>query len=165
MTLYELTEEMRTLLDLLEEESDETEQEAIQAALECMVFDVAEKAESYGIVIKQLEADAAAVKAEKMRLAKKQAALENNVARMREALKIAMITTGQSKIKTKLFTFGVQARQKAVLDFPVEQIPTEFWKVKDPEADMKAVEKALKESGIEAVPWAHLETVETLTVR
>lgn len=165
MTLYELTDEMRALLDLLEEESDETEQEAIQAALECMVFDIAEKAESYGIVIKQLEADAAAVKAEKMRLVKKQAALEHNAARMREALRTAMVTTGQSKIKTKLFTFGIQARQKAVLDYPVDQIPADFWKIKDPEADMKAVEKALKEGGLASCPWAHLETVEALTIR
>lgn len=165
MTLYELTDEMRSLLDLLEQESDETEQEAIKAALECTVFDIAEKAEGYGQVIRQIEADAAAVKAEKMRLAKKQSSLENNAARLREALKNAMIFTGQPKIKTKLFTFSMTTRENAVLDFPVDQIPMDFWKVKDPEADMRAVEKALKDGELQGCKWAHLEKVESMTIR
>lgn len=163
MTLYELTDEMRALLALMEEEQDDDEQEAIKAALECTVFDIGEKAEGYGQVIKQLEADAAAVKAEKTRLAKKQAALENNAARLREALKNAMVLTGQSKIKTKLFSFSLSVRDKAVLDFPVDQIPQDFWKVKDPEADMKEIEKYLKEG--HEVYFAHMEQVESLTIR
>lgn len=163
MTLYELTEDMRTLLDMLEEETTEDEQEAIENALQDVLENMAEKAESYGQVLKQIEADAAAVKAEKMRLAKKQASLENNAKRLREAMKFAMLVTGQKKLKTGLFTFGIQTREKAFLDLPVEEIGPDFWKYREPEADMAKIEKYLKEG--HEVDFAHLEPVDSLTVR
>lgn len=163
MTLYELTEEMRGLLELLEEDLGEDEQEAVDTALQTVLVDITEKAEGYGQVIKQLEADAQAVKAEKMRLAKKQSALENRATRLRDAVKSAMLITGQKKIRTKLFSFSIGTREKAFLDCPIEEIPPDFWKVKDPEPDMKEIEKYLKEG--HEVYFAHMEQVESLTIR
>lgn len=163
MTLYELTDEMRTLLDLLEEEQDETEQKAIEDTLQMVVLDLNDKVEGYCMVIRQLESDAAAVKAEKMRLAKKQTTLENNAMRLREALKSAMLLTDQRKMKTKICTLSVGTRQKAFLDLPVNEISPDFWKKRSPEADMTAIEKFLKEG--HEVDFAHLEPVENLTMR
>lgn len=172
MTLYELGNEYVELLALLEEEHSEDEDEAVRNALAEILLNIDEKAEGYGKVLKQMQADTEALKAEKLRIAKRQATIEAGMERLRNALKSAMLLTGKTKIKTSLFSFGIQNRWKAVLDVPVAEIPQDFWKVKDPEADMKAVEKWLKEfnpdisgNNCTTCEWAHLDQVETLTVR
>lgn len=171
MTLYELGQEYVDLLGLLEEEHTEDEDEAVRNALGEILLNIDEKAEGYGKVLKQMQADAEALKAEKLRIAARQAAIEAGIERLRNALKSAMLLTGKTKIKTSLFTFGVSSRWKAFLDVPVEEIPDEF-KVVSVKADTKGIEKWLKEFNPEIsdnnctkCDWAHLDQVETLTVR
>lgn len=168
MTLYELTDQMYSLLQKLEEippedpEEREIWEEAIRDTLAMLVDDFAEKAEGYGKVMKQLQADAEAVKAEKMRLARVQQALENNVERMREAVKRAMLITGQKKVKTDLFSFSVSPRLDLVIDADVDEIPDDLVKVKA-EPDKTAIKAFLKENP--DCGFAHFEPAYTLTVR
>ena len=172
MTLYQLTDEFLNLLTMLEEDPEEAEEQAIHETISMILLDIDEKAEGYGQVLKQLQADADALKAEKLRIAKKQATIEANIERLRKALLHAMLLTGKTKIKTKLFSFSTRSAWKPFLDKPVDEIPVEFWKPIRPEADMKAVEKWLKEFNPEIsgnncteCEWAHLEQVDSLTVR
>lgn len=163
MTLYELQDEYLNLLTMLEEDPDEADEQAIHDTIEMILMDIDEKAEGYGQVLKQMQADAEAIKAEKLRLARKQAGIEKNMDRLRGALLSAMLLTGKTKIKTKLFSFSTRETQKVVLDLPVNEIPPDFWKVKDPEADTKAIGEYLK-AGHE-VDFAHFEPAHSLTVR
>ena len=160
MTLYELEDYYKYILDLMEDE-DASEQ-AINDTMQLILENIAEKADGYCKVLKQLQADAEALKLEKMRLAKRQAVIENNLDRLRAALLGAMLLTGQKKIKTALFTLSTTTRLKTVLDSPEEDIPKEFQKV-TVKADTKAIDEWLR-AGHE-VPWAHQEQVQTLTVR
>lgn len=167
-TLYELTHEHIELMDMLEaDELDETKEEAIKETLAMIAMDIAEKAEGYCMVLKQMQADAEAIKAEKLRLAKRQSAIENGIERLREALKHSMLITGHTKIKTPLFTLNTSSRWKAFLDVPDDQIPVEFQKVTI-KADMKAIEEYLKKdqcTNAQVCEWARLEQVEILTIR
>lgn len=169
MTLYELTDQMYSLLQKLEEippedpEEREIWEEAIRDTLAMLVDDFAENAEGYGKVMKQLQADAEAVKSEKMRLARRQQALENNVERMREAVKRAMLITGQKKVKTDLFSFSVSPRLDLVIDADVDEIPDDLVKVKA-EPDKTAIKAFLKENP-DGCTFAHFEPAYTLTVR
>lgn len=167
-TLYQLTEEHQELLAMLEEEElDETKEQAIKETLAMIAMDIADKAEGYCMVLKQLQADAEAVKAEKLRLAKRQSSIENGIERLREALKHSMLITGHTKIKTPLFTLNTSSRWKAFLDVPEDQIPEEFQKVTI-KADMKAIEEWLKKdqcTNAQECEWARLEQVENLTIR
>ena len=172
MTLYQLTDEFLNLLTMLEEDPEEAEEQAIHDTISMILLDIEEKAEGYGQVLKQLQADADALKAEKLRIAKKQATIEANIERLRKALLHAMLLTGRTKIKTPLFSFSTSTRWKPVLDVPADAIPEQFWKPVKVEADMKAVEKWLKEFNPEIsgnncteCEWAHLEQVDSLTVR
>lgn len=162
MTLYELQDEYLNLLTMLEEDPDEADEQAIHDTIEMILMDIDEKAEGYGQVLKQMQADAEAIKAEKLRLARKQAGIEKNMERLRGALLSAMLLTGKTKIKTKLFSFSTRETQKVVLDLPVTQIPPDFWKVKDPEADTKAIGEYLK---THEVDFAHFEPAHSLTIR
>ena len=168
MTLYELTEDMRNLLDMLEEDPDN---EAIQETISLTLLDLEDKAEDYVHVIRQLEADAAAAKAEKAKLAAKQSSAENGAKRMREALKAAMLLTGKTKIKRATCSVSVSTRWETVLDVEPEDLPDEFKKV-TVEPKKAEITKWLKaydpdKGGInlETCEWAHLEQTQTLTVR
>ena len=168
MTLYELTDQMYALLLKLEEippedpEERETWEAAIHDTLAMLADDFADKAEGYGKVMKQLQADAAAVKAEKMRLTRVQQTLENNIERMREAIKRAMLITGQKKVKTDLFSYSVSPRLDLVIDADVEDIPDDLVKVKA-EPDKTAIKAYLKENP--DCTFAHFEPAYTLTIR
>lgn len=169
MNLYKLENEYQTLLDMLE--SEDASEEAIKETMAMILLDIDDKAENYGKVLEQLKADAEALKQAKLRIAKKQAAIENGIDRLRSALLSVMLLTGRSKIKTPLYTFSATSRWKAVLDVADDQVPDEFKKV-TVKADTAAIEKWLKSfnrdeggNNCTTCEWAHLEQVESLTVR
>ena len=168
MTLYEMTEEMRSLLEMLEEDP---ENEAIQETINLALMDLEDKAEDYVHVIRQLEADASAAKTEKARLAAKQSAAENGAKRMREALKNAMEMLGISKIKKPTCALSISSRWETVLDVAPEDLPDEFKKVtvepKKAEITkwLKAYDPDKGDTNLATCEWAHLEQAFTLTVR
>lgn len=94
-SLYEITTEMQELMDWLND--PETDEAAIADTLEGLQFELEKKAEGYCKVIRQFEADAEMYKAEAQRFQQKQAIAENNAKRLKEALKKAMIATGNDK--------------------------------------------------------------------
>lgn len=164
MTLYELDETLQRLIWWLEEDP---ENEAIKETISMLLLDLEDKADGYFAVIRQLHADAEAIKAEKLRLAARQKACEKGEERMREALKHAMQITGRQKIKTARCTMSLTTRWKAFLDADPDQIPKVFQKVTI-EADTQAIEKWLKEDqgkNCAECDWAHLEQVESLMIR
>ena len=162
MKLYELTTEYLHLLDVLEDE--DASEEAIRDTMGMILEDITDKIEDCGKVLKQLRADAEALKAEKLRLASRQAAIERGEERLREAIRLAMAVTNQRKIKTGLFTFGLTKQNKVVLDVPEEALPIEFQKV-TVKADTKALKEYLMRDEADLCRLAHFETVDTLTVR
>ncbi len=167
MTLYDLTDQMAALLAKMEELPPEDPEErelwetALNDTMAMLLEDFADKADDYGRVMKQLQADAEAVKTEKMRLAKRQQAIENNIDRMREAIKQSMLITGQKKIKTDLFSFGVSPRLALVID-KEDEIPDDLLRIKvEPDkAAIKAFLKAQPDS-----TFAHFEPEYALTIR
>ena len=98
-----------------------------------------------------------------MRLGRRQQALENNIERMREAIKRAMLITDQKRVKTDLFSFSVSPRLDLVIDADVEEIPDDLVRVKA-EPDKAAIKAFLKENP-DGCTFAHFEPAYTLTVR
>ena len=168
MKLYELTEDLTNLIEMLEEDP---ENEAIKETISMLLLDLDDKAEDYVHVIRQLEADAEMAKAEKQRLAKKQSAAENAAKRMRDYLKDAMLLTGRTKIKRATCSIGITTRWETVIDVDVKDIPAEFQKVTiEPKKQeitrwLKAYDPDKEGTNLETCDWAHLEQTESLTVR
>lgn len=168
MKLYELTEDLVNLIEMLEEDPSN---EAIKETIALLLLDLDDKAEDYVHVIRQLEADALMAKNEKQRLANKQKAAENAAQRMRDALKDAMLITGRTKIKRATCSIGISTRWDAVIDVDVNDLPEEFKKVtvepKKAEITkwLKAYDPDKEETNLANCDWAHLEQSEVLTVR
>lgn len=165
MKLYELGEAYRLLCKRIEEteDSDTAEDVVLQAALDSIEDAVENKAQAIIIMAKEWEAEAAALKEEEGRLAKRRKALENRAERIRGYLLVQLVAAGISKLRTKLFSITVNKPKAKVVVGEVEMLPPEFLRIKK-EPDKVAIKKALDE-GV-PVPGAHLEDGDpSLTVR
>lgn len=165
MTLYQLTEEYQQLLALAED--PDIDPQLFEDTLEGLSGELEDKADGYARVIRQIEGDSAALKAEIDRLTARKRAADNSIARMKEALKMAMIVAGKPKIKTELFSFCVQKNPaRVVIDDPAK-IPAGFLIPQEPKIDTAAIKNSLKDAD-EHVFWkgvAHLEQGESLRIR
>ena len=164
MTLYELTAEYQQLLELAED--PDIPEETLADSLEALGMDIEDKADGYAKVIAQLNADAAALKAEIDRLTARKRTIERNVDRMKESLKSAMILTGKTKFKTELFSFNVQKNPVTVVldEQYIENIPEEYLIPQDPKVDKQKLKDDLK-AGRDLEGIAHLEQTVGVRIR
>lgn len=164
MTLYELTGELLTLLDMAEE--PDIDPQAIADTIEAVEGEIEIKADGYAKVIKQLEADAEALKKEADRLTARKKVIENNIKRIKDSLENAMRVTGKTKFKTDLFSFGIQKNPASLLiaeGVDMESIPMEYKVYSAPTIDKTAVKDALKRG--EVFEWASLVQGESLRIK
>lgn len=161
--LYELTGQYEYLMDCLYDE-DYDEQTLIDT-LDGIEGEIEEKAEGYAKILKQLEKDAAAYKAEEQRMAERRKALERRQDWLKNQLYRAMKATGRTKFKTALFSFGIQkngGKRALTIDAP-DQVPAEYLIPQPPKVDSDKVRELLKD---QEVSWAHLEPQgESLRIR
>lgn len=156
-SLYELTNEMVEFLALAED--PDIDPVAFADTLEGLQFEFEKKAEGYCKVLRQMESDIEAIKAEEDRLKRNRSAIENNVKRMKEALKDAMVKTGhddKNGLKAGLFQLKVAkngGQRPLVID---GDVPEQFIKVKY-ENDNERIRAFLNSlDNNDACAWAHL---------
>lgn len=104
-SLYELKNEFLALKEMLEDET--IDDEIVNNTIEGIEYEIEIKAENYAKIIKELEGQADAIRKEIMRLDEKHNKISNNIDKLKNNLKLAMIETGKTKIKTDLFSFNV----------------------------------------------------------
>lgn len=165
MTLYELTNEYLSLLEMAED--PDCDPEIFEDTMEGLDGEIEDKADGYAKVIAELSSQTVPLKNEIDRLTARKRAIENNIARMKDHLKRTMIATGKTKFKTDLFSFGIQKNPpKVVIDDP-SRIYQEYLIEQEPKVDTMAIKNALKNAD-EAPLWegiAHLEQDASLRIR
>lgn len=159
-TLYELTEEYMNLLAMAED--PDIDPQAFQDTLEGLGGEIEIKADAYAKVIKQIEGNINTVDAEIKRLTEIKRLGENRVKAIKDNLEGAMITTGKTKFKTDLFSFGIQKNPATVVIDNEEEVPPQFLKVTTT-VNKTAIKDAIK-SGLE-FDFAHMEQSESLRIR
>ena len=134
MTLYELTKEQQFLYDLIasgqavDEETGEVDGTVIEQ-IEIKKKDIDKKIEGTAIFIKQLEADAEALKQEKLRLEKRQKTLVNTAERLRKNLLRNMVAQGKSRFSTT--KAGINIRDDEYVNiYDEKKIPEQYIRVK-----------------------------------
>ena len=164
MTLYELSNDYMTLLEMAED--PDIDEQAFMDTLEGIEGALEDKADGYAKVIRNLEADAAACDAESKRLRNKKQTIENNIKRMKSALQFAMRMTGKTKFKTALFTFGIRKNPASVVidAANVRDFPEQYIIESEPILDKWALKDALK-AGEDMTGLCHLEQSESLSIR
>lgn len=161
MTLYELTDDYRNLLELAQ--NPDIDGQAIKDTLEAIQGDIEEKADGYAKVIKELSADTDKITAEIKRLTDRKNTIQNNIAYMKQSLTSAMTVTGNTKFRTDLFSFNIQKNPPALVVDDEKAIPQEYLIPQEPKVDKKAIIDFLK--GGNDVPYAHIEQSEGVRIR
>lgn len=129
-TLYELTADMEQLYSMLVD-CDKDEEDIIIDTMEGIEGEFEYKAEGYGKIIRQLEADALIHKKEAERHMAIAERSEKRMKWLKERLKDAMTITGKTKFNTDLFRFSV-VKNGGVnpLEINEELVPDKYKKTK-----------------------------------
>ena len=157
-TLYELTGQYAELLSAIE--SGDIPEEAISDTLEALGGELDEKIDSVACIIKQLDSEAIAIKAEKAKLADRQSVKEHQRDRLKDYIRQAMQLAGKKKVETSRNCVSVgKAQPKAVItNLDALKSRNDIWKPYDyRETNVdKAALKTLLQSG-EQIPGAALQ--------
>lgn len=161
MNIYQIKEQYMKLQALAE--SGEFDQEAIQEAIE-MIDDTAEdKAESYGLVMKNLESNVLGLEAEIERLTNLKKSVQSNIDFMKNNLSELLIAAKKEKFKTEHFSFSFR-KSESVNITSADEIPNDYIKVKVTESpDKTAIKKAIKAG--EKVPGAEIVSKKNLQIK
>lgn len=162
--LYEIASDWFRVQDMMGD--PELDPQTLADTLEAIEGELEVKAENYAKVMKNLEGDIVAIKAEIDRLSAKKRAIENNIKNMKATLQSVMEATGKTKFKTELFSFGIQKNAPSVvIDVEdVRDIPEDYLKFKEPEVDKTAIKAAIND-GVDLTGIAHLEIKNSLRIR
>ena len=148
MKLYEYAESYRYLLDQVE--SGEYTEDDVKDTLEAIGICTAEAVEQVGKIILEADAGAAALKAEEDRVKARRMALERKEAALKECLKNALEMMGERKVKTPMITVSIRKNPNSVqLTQQFVQWATlagrdDLLRYKEPEPDKRKILEALK---------------------
>ena len=148
MKLYAYAESYRYLLDPVE--SGEYTEDDVKDTLEAIGICTAEAVEQLGKLILDADAGAAALKAEEDRVKARRMALERKEAALKECLKNALEMMGERKVKTPMITVSIRKNPDSVQLTPqFVQWATiagrdDLLRYKEPEPDKRKILEALK---------------------
>lgn len=143
MTLYEIDRAIEdALLIATDPETGEILDEELFEQYKQLNMDREQKIENIGCFIKNLEADAKAIKEEAKNLAARAKAAENKADHLREYLRFCL---GEQKFQTPRLAVSFRHSKKVEVDPDrLYDIPDEFLRYKEPEPDKKLIGDALK---------------------
>ena len=179
MSLYQISSDFEQLFNGYEQfmadaaESGISVEDAEQAwfdTLENMEEDIEEKFRNTAMYIKNIEAEAAALKAEKEKFAAREKAKNNLIARLKQYLLESMVRTSRNKVEFTECVLTVRnnaesvriADEQAFVEW-AKANADELLKYKEPEISKTAVKKALQ-SGQE-IPLATLERSQSVIIK
>ena len=146
MPLYELKDEYKQLLEMLED--PDIDPQVIADTMEAVSGELDVKCDSYVVIIKKLEAQVEMIDTELIRLEKNKTALTGNIKRMKSSVLDAIQLTGQRKMETDHFKLSIVkngGKQPMEVD-EIEKIPQAYISMK-PVADVEKIRKELEAGG------------------
>jgi hypothetical protein len=98
MKLYEISAMYKSFIDMIENE--EVPQDAIEDTLECITAEIEDKADNIACLIKNLTAEAEAIKLEEQNLAKRRKSKESRIEWLKSYLTNNLIANGLIELET-----------------------------------------------------------------
>lgn len=162
MKLYEYTEQYKQALTTLND--SDLPIEAIQDTLEGMKGEIKLKGKDVGAFIKNLEADAIAIKEAEKKMATRRKSIENKIEWMEAYLLTNMLETGIKEIPTPFFVIKTKKNPAALVIDNTELLePCYKYTEIIEHIDKKHIKDDLK-AGIE-VKGAHLHQKDSLSIK
>lgn len=163
MTLYALTDEYLSLLDLAND--PEADPESFDAAIRDIAGELTEKAVSVASVAKNLEGFADQIDAAVKEMQHRARTARGNAARVRDYLLRNMTAAGIKKVESPYFTVAIRLNPEAIIIDEDADIPPDLCRVipARTEPDKAKIKAALKAG--EAVDGCRLERSERLEIK
>lgn len=143
MTLYEIDQQIQNVLEnCIDPETGEIYDEELMVQYDSLRLQKEEKAENVACFIKNLEAEAAAIKEEAKKLTARAKTAENKAAHLKSYLQFCL--NGE---KLSMPRAAVSYRHSKAVDVEPDAwqfLPEQYLRRKDPEPDKKAIGEALK---------------------
>ena len=159
MTLYEIDKALMAAFDAaVDTETGEIIDEDAYADFCQLDMDRDAKIENIGLWIKDLKADADALKAEEHNLADRRRTKENKAEGLRRYL--TYVLDGQ-KFETAKLKVGYRKSQQVEVD--MAELPDEYFRFRDPEPDKTKIKATLKAGT--AIPGAELVEKQNMIIK
>ncbi|NYT76614.1 siphovirus Gp157 family protein [Alcaligenaceae bacterium] len=161
--LYEITGQAREIYEKLMDMDcdDQTIADTIEAET-----DMVEKVQSYGFVIRNMDALETAINVETERLSMRARLIAKRRDALKQRLLEAMVHAGMQKVEHPQFTISVRKNPASVDVFDERQIPADYMtdpKPPAPKPDKRLIKQALQDGA--DVPGAKLEHGVSLSIR
>lgn len=160
--IYELKSDWEMLMNLIED--GEFTEEDLQDTFESLQYDIEVKAENYGLVMKNLEAQVGGLDAEIKRLADRKATINNGIDRMKSNLQEIMIATDNKKFKTEHFSFSTRKSTSVAIQCATAELPDEFVVTKETKSPDKRLIGAKLKAG-ESIYGCELVEKESIQIK
>lgn len=153
LSLYELTSEFEAAMQQIVVDAETGEVSGFEA-VDSLNAAFEDKAEAYAVMIKNLAAEAAAIKTERDRMKEREDAIKRRMDSMKQHLAESMIAVGKNKISTAKAALSFRKSVQVSITNDV-MLPDDLCKVVvDRKPDKTAIGKLLKAG--ETVPGAEL---------
>lgn len=169
MTLYQLNAEFEELYNLLCDLPDD-DQEALEAyytTLEGIQGEIDQKMENIACFIKQLNADAAALKAERDAIDARMKTKQHKADRLKAMLQDALVNAGLKRLEMPKAKISLRQNPPSVIITDLSMIAASAYikprVIKEADVDKTAIKAAIQ-SG-EEVPGAMLESKTSITIK
>lgn len=166
--LYELTDQFKQLLEMME--NPDIDPEAIADTMEGVQGELEGKVDGTICVIKSLEASAKAIKEEEARLSARRKAMENNATGLKRYLEQQMKTLEVEKIQTMRFTASLQNNPSSVVVADEEAFNAydpdkrqEWWSKPEPKLSLSVLKEYIQH-GV-TVPGVEIRQEKGLRIR
>lgn len=149
LTLFEIAAEYRAITDVLMDSG--CDEQTLSDTLEGEAWPLELKAQNYGFVIRNLEANADAIKTAIEQMGKRYVAIESRADALRERLKTGLEIAGVSKLECPHFTITIKKNPPKIEVWDEKQIPAAYMRTPEPPPPPKAVvDKAAIKAAIDA---------------
>jgi hypothetical protein len=159
-TLYELSNDYINLIALADD--PDIDEQAFMDTLEGIEGALEDKADSYAVVIAEIEAKVDKYKKEIDRLTALKKAGETTIDRVKRNLEGAMRATGKIKFDTDFHKFSIQKNPASLVIDDETKVPVHFLKIKE-EINKAAIKDAIKAG--EEFDFCHMEQSESLRIK
>ena len=154
MKLYEITNDYLALMEAVE--NGEIPEEALADTLEAITASMEEKADNVACLLKNLDAEIVAIKAEEDRLKERRRVKENAYERIKQYLSESLQRAGLSKVETARNKITFRKSEKVVIEDEASFISwamanrDDLLTYANPKANLTAIKFVLKD-GLEVV--------------
>lgn len=158
-TIYEITDDVLALMQMMEEDPDN---EVIKDTLEALNGELDVKAESYCKVIAEFKAREEVLSSTIEKLTQKKQMVSSNISRLNKALFEAMQATGKERIRGDIFHLYIK-KNALSLDQVPEKLPKKYLVPQEPKVDRKQLLADVK-SGVK-VKGVTTKTTQSLIIK